>query len=81
MFDYLLGVTIYADQIDFYLVPSADIKSGKLKITNQHAGAINDDGGTKEGHLAVGTLDEYKFLTVKTEEELLAQNDLNKYIK
>jgi autotransporter adhesin len=81
MFDYLLGVTIYADQVDFYLVPSVDIKSGKLKITNQHAGAINDDGGTNEGHLAVGTLDEYIFLTVKTEEELLASDDLNKYIK
>lgn len=81
MFDYLLGVTVYADQVDFYLVPSADIKSGKLKITNQHAGAINEDGGTNEGHLAVGTLDEYKFLTVNTEEELLAPDDLSKYIK
>jgi hypothetical protein len=81
MFDYLLGAVIYADQVDFYLVPSDDIKSGKLKITNQHAGAINDDGSTDEGHLAVGLLDSYKFLTVKTEDELLATDDLNKYIK
>lgn len=81
MFDYLLGAVLYADRVDFYLVPSADIKSGKLKITNQHAGAIEDDGSTTEGHLAVGTLDEYIFLTVETEEELLAPDDLNKYIK
>jgi hypothetical protein len=81
MFDYLLGVTIYADQVDFYLVPSSDIRSGKLKITNQHAGAIKEDGSTGEGHLAVGLLDDYRFLSVYTEEELLALDSLSKYIK
>jgi hypothetical protein len=80
MFDYMLGVVVYADQVDFYIVPSADIKSGKLKITNQHAGAIKDDGSTGEGHLAVRTLDAYKILSVYTEEELLAADTLNKYI-
>lgn len=81
MFDYLLGAVIYADQVDFYLVPSCDIKSGKLKITNQHAGAINEDGSTDEGHLAVGLLNDYKFLTVSTEEELFTADTLSKYIK
>lgn len=81
LFDYLLGVVIYADQVDFYLVPSADIKSGKLKITNQHAGAIKEDGSTNEGHLAYRDLDAYKFLTVYNEEELLATDSLTKYIK
>lgn len=81
MFDYLLGVMMYSDQVDFYLVPSADIKSGKLKITNQHAGAIKEDGSTGEGHLAVGLLDDYKFLSVYTEEELLTSDTLSKYIK
>jgi hypothetical protein len=80
MFDYMLGVVVYADQVDFYIVSSADIKSGKLKITNQHAGAIKDDGSTGEGHLAVRTLDAYKVLSVYTEEELLSADTLNKYI-
>lgn len=80
MFDYMLGVVVYADQVDFYIVPSDDIKSGKLKITNQHAGAIKDDGSTGEGHLAVKNLDSYKVLSVYTEEELLAPDTLNKYI-
>jgi len=80
MFDYMLGVVIYADQVDFYIVPSTDIKSGKLKITNQHAGAIKDDGSTGEGHLAVRTLDAYKVLSVYTEEELLSNDTLDKYI-
>lgn len=81
LFDYLLGVVMYADQVDFYLVPSADIKSGKLKITNQHAGAILEDGSTNEGHLAYRDLEEYKFLSVYSEEELLAADSLAKYIK
>lgn len=80
MFDYMLGVVVYADQVDFYIVPSKDIKSGKLKITNQHAGAIKDDGSTGEGHLAVKNLDLYKVLSVHSEEELLAKDTLDKYI-
>jgi hypothetical protein len=80
MFDYMLGVVMYSDQVDFYIVPSADIKSGKLKVTNQHAGAIKEDGSTAEGHLAVKYLDSYKVLSVYNEEELLAKDMLNKYI-
>ena len=80
LFDYLLGVVVYADQVDFYLVPSSDIKSGKLKITNQHAGAIKEDGSTGEGHLSVKDLNEYKILSVFSEEELLAKDSINKYI-
>jgi len=81
LFDYLLGVVIYSDQIDFYLVPSLDIKSGKLKITNQHAGAIKEDGSTGEGHLSVKDLDEYKIISVFTEDELLRSDSINRYIK
>lgn len=80
LFDYLLGVVVYSDQVDFYIVPSDDIKSGKLKITNQHAGAIKEDGSTGEGHLSVKDLDSYKVLSVYSEEELLAKDSLNKYI-
>ena len=79
-FDYLIGIVIYADQVDFYIVPSVDITSGKLKITKQHAGAINDDGSTDEGHLAVSTLVNYKAFSVYSEEQLLAVDNLAKYI-
>ena len=80
LFDYLLGIVMYADQVDFYIVPSEDIKSGKLKITNQHAGAIKDDGSTNEGHLSVKDLDSYKVLSVFSEKELLATDNIAKYI-
>jgi len=80
LFDYLLGIVIYADQVDFYLVPSDDIKSGKLKIINQHAGAILEDGSTNEGHLSVKDLDSYKILSVYSEKELLEADSINKYI-
>ena len=80
MFDYLLGVVIYNDQVDFYIVPSVDIKSGKLKIINQHAGAINEDGSTDEGHLLLSDVEEYKVKTVYTEEELLSSDSLLNYI-
>lgn len=81
LFDYLLGAIVYKDQIDFYWVPSEDISSGKLKIGNQHAGAIKEDGSTKEGHLSFKELDVYRFLSVYSEEELLAADSLAKYIK
>jgi hypothetical protein len=79
-FDYLVGVVIYSDVVDFYLVPSADIKSGKLEIKKQHAGAIFE-GTTNEGHLIITELSEYKFLSVYSEDELLAADTLGKYIK
>jgi hypothetical protein len=80
MFDYLLGVMIYNDQVDFYIVPSEDIKSGKLNLINQHAGAINEDGSTDEGHLLLSDVEEYKVKTVYTEEELLSKDSLLNYI-
>ena len=80
MFDYLLGVVIYNDQVDFYIVPSEDIKSGKLNLINQHAGAINEDGSTDEGHLLLSDVGEYKVKTVYTEEELLSSDNLLNYI-
>lgn len=81
LFNFLLGIVIYTDQIDYYLVSSDDIKSGKLKITNQHAGAINEDGSTNEGHLSFRDLESYKILSVFSEEELLTKDTLSKYIK
>lgn len=80
LFDYLLGVVVYSDQVDFYVVPSADIKNGKLKITNQHAGAIMEDGSTNEGHLALRDVEAYKVKTVYTEEELLENDSLFNYL-
>lgn len=79
-FDYLLGVVVYIDQVDFYIVPSSDIKNGKLKITNQHAGAIMADGSTNEGHLALKRIEQYKVKTVYTEEELLSEDSVLNYI-
>lgn len=79
-FDYLIGIVIYTDQVDFYLVPSEDILSGKLKISKQHAGAIDDDGTTSEGHLSVRHLESYKIKTVYNEDELLAADNLEAYI-
>ena len=80
MFDFIMGVVIYADQVDYYVVPADDIKSGKLRIGNQHAGAIKEDKSTKEGHLGLKDLDSYKKLSVDSEEELLSKDSLNKYI-
>ena len=80
LFDYLLGVVVYSDQVDFYIVPSDDIKSGKLKITNQHAGAIMEDGSTNEGHLGLKDIEEYKVKTVYTEQELLSADSLYNYV-
>ena len=80
LFDYILGIVLYKDQVDYYLVPSDDIKSGKLKITNQHAGAIKDDGSTNEGHLMVNQLGEYKILSVHDENSMLSPDTLTKYI-
>ena len=80
MFDYLLGVVMYSDQVDFYIVPSSDIKNGKLKITNQHAGAIMEDGSTNEGHLDFQLLSEYKVKSVYNENQLLENDSLKNYI-
>ena len=80
LFDYLLGVVVYSDQVDFYIVPSNDIKNGKLKITNQHAGAIMEDGSTNEGHLSLRDVEAYKVKTVYTEEELLQNDSLKNYL-
>jgi hypothetical protein len=80
MFDYLLGIVMYSDQVDYYIVPSEHIKNGGLKIGNQHAGAILLDGSTKEGHLSLKDLDKYKVKSVHTEEELLSKDSLLNYI-
>jgi len=81
MFDYLLGVVVYSDQVDFYIVPSDDIKSGKLKITNQHANATKTESGvTSEGHLSLRDVEAYKVKTVYTEEELLQNDSLKNYL-
>lgn len=82
MFDYLLGVVIYLDKMDFILVPSNDIKSGELKITNQHAGAIKEDGSTGEGHLSLPDVEEkYTICSVYSKEEVeQSQLTLSKYI-
>ena len=80
MFDYLLGVVIYADRTDFYLVPSRDMGGSGLKITRQHAGAIRDDGSTGEGHLMLGDLERYRILTAHSEAELLAPDTLEAYL-
>ena len=82
MFDYLLGVVIYLDRMDFILVPSTAIKSGELKITNQHAGAIKEDGSTAEGHLALPDIEEkYTICSVYSREEVEnSEFTLSKYI-
>lgn len=80
LFDYLLGVVVYSDQVDFYVVPSEDIKNGKLKITNQHAGAIMEDGSTNEGHLGLKDVEAYRVKSVYTEEELLEKDSLLNYL-
>jgi hypothetical protein len=80
MFDYIMGIVIYSDQVDYYVVPADDIKSGKLKIGNQHAGAIKEDDSTNEGHLGLKDLDSYKKLSVFSEEELLSIDKIAKYI-
>jgi len=82
MFDYLLGMVIYLDQMDFILVPTDDIKSGKLRITNQHAGAIKEDGSTGEGHLSLIDVEEkYTICSVSSKEEVENSTlELSKYI-
>jgi len=80
LFEFLLGVVLYNDQVDFYIVPSKDIKSGKLRLGNQHNGAIKKDGSTNEGHLFLSDLKSYKVKTVYTEEELLSSDSLLNYI-
>ena len=82
MFDVLLGVAIYTDQIDYYLIPTDDIKSGKLKIGNQHAGAILEDGITKEGQIFLKDIpSSYIIFSCHSEAELLTKDTLTNYIK
>lgn len=93
--DYVMGIVVYADQVDFYIVPSADINkeeniipaikkkgiSGHLILKPQHGKAEKNTNGTyKEGHLVLTQLGDYKKLSVYSEEELLAKDTLNKYI-
>ena len=93
--DYIMGIVVYADQIEFYIVPSSDINdekniipaetnkgiSGHLILKPQHGKAEKNTNGTyKEGHLVLAQLDAYKVLSVYNEEELLAKDSLNKYI-
>ena len=93
--DYVMGIVVYADQVDFYIVPSKDINkeeniipaagkkgiSGHLILKPQHGKAEKNMNGTyKEGHLVLSQLDNYKALSVYSEEELLAKDTINKYI-
>lgn len=103
LFDYILGIVMYADRVDYYLVPTSDINheenivwnestkgrkyiSGKLILRPQHAKAQKNPNGTyTEGHLVLSELqdekDGYHILSAHTEEELLATDELCKYIK
>lgn len=93
--DYVMGIVVYADQIDFYIVPASDINreeniipagkkngiSGHLILKPQHGKAEKNTNGTyKEGHLVLAQLDAYKVLSVYSEEEMLATDTINKYI-
>lgn len=82
-FDYILGVLVCKDQVNMYLVPSKDILDGTLKITNQHAGAILEDGSTNEGHLSLSDVMAGNYLIgeYKTEKELLTKAKLGVKIK
>lgn len=80
MFDYLLGVVIYLDRVEMYLVPTKDFKNGKLKVSNQHSGAIAEDGSTNEGHLFLKNVQDYKIKTVYSRKELEENDCLKKYI-
>jgi hypothetical protein len=94
-FDYVMGIVVYADQVDFYIVPSTDINkekniipavkkkgiSGHLILKPQHGKAEKNTNGTyKEGHLGLAQLGDYKKISVYSEEELLSKDTLNKYI-
>jgi len=77
-FDYILCVLVCKDQVNMYLVPSEDILNGTLKITNQHAGAILEDGSTNEGHLSLVDVmaGDYLVGEYKSEKELLTKATL-----
>jgi hypothetical protein len=77
-FDYILCVLVCRDQVNMYLVPSEDILNGTLKITNQHAGAILEDGTTNEGHLSLSDVmaGDYLVGEYKSEKELLTKAKL-----
>lgn len=81
-FDYMIGVLICKDQVRLYLVPSTDILDGTLKITNQHAGAISEDGTTTEGHLSLVDViaGDYLIGTYTNHKELFSKEILAKYI-
>jgi len=76
-------VLVCKDQVNMYLVPSKDILDGTLKITNQHAGAILEDGSTNEGHLSLSDVMAGNYLIgeYKTEKELLTKAKLGVKIK
>lgn len=93
--DYVMGIVVYADQVDFYIVPSADINkeeniipaikkkgiSGHLILKPQHGKAEKNANGTyKEGHLVLAQLSDYKKLSVFNEQELLITDNIAKYI-
>lgn len=93
--DYVMGIVVYADQVDFYIVPSADINkeeniipaikkkgiSGHLILKPQHGKAEKNTNGTyKEGHLVLAQLSDYKKLSAFNEQELLATDSIAKYI-
>jgi len=102
-FDYVMGIVVYADQVDFYVVPSIDINkeenivsavdtdsetgkkkkgiTGHLILKPQHGKAEKNTNGTyKEGHLVLAQLGAYKKLSVFSEQELLATDNIAKYI-
>ena len=93
--DYVMGIVVYADQVDFYIVPATDINkeeniipagkkkgiNGHLILKPQHGKAERNANGTyREGHLVLAQLSAYKKVSVFNEEELLAADTLNKYI-
>jgi hypothetical protein len=101
--DYVMGIVVYADQVDFYVVPSIDINkeenivsavdtdsetgkkkkgiTGHLILKPQHGKAEKNTNGTyKEGHLVLAQLGAYKKLSVFSEQELLATDNIAKYI-
>jgi len=93
--DYVMGIVVYADQVDFYIVPSADINkeeniipaikkkgiTGHLILKPQHGKAEKNANGTyKEGHLVLSQLANYKKLSVYNEQELLELDKLGNYL-
>lgn len=69
-FDYLVGLLIYLDQIDMYVIPATDFKNGTLKIGNQHAEAIKEDGTTDGGHAFLKDLSSYKVKSFNSFEDI-----------